>query len=288
MHAPASRRWPRAAASHDGWHGHRNGGSGADVIRSGTGARVDDCVTDAALRAELDALRHELRLRDEFISTAAHELRNPLSPAYMQLEHMKEIIRASVEPVSSPWLLAQLAAVTARFDRFLATLNRILDVSRLGDGHLVLLPETIDLVEVVSGVLTAAGPELRASRCSIELDAPASVIGWWDRMRLEQIVGNLVSNAARYGAGKPIDVEVRATADTARVTVRDRGIGIAAADLSKIFQRFERASNVGRSSGFGLGLWIVAQLCRAMGGTIEVDSELGLGTRFIVSLPRKS
>jgi len=240
----------------------------------------------AAFAAQLAALRREIRARDEFISTAAHELRNPLSPAYMQLEHMKEVIGASAEPASQPWLLGQLAAVTTRFDRFLATLNRILDASRLGDGHLVLLPETCDLAEIVSGVVTATGPELRASRCLVELDAPAPVTGSWDPMRLEQIASNLLSNATRYGAGKPISVKVRATAATARLTVRDHGIGIAAEDLPRIFQRFERASNVGRSAGFGIGLWIVAQLCHAMGGTVAVESALGLGTTFTVTLPR--
>jgi signal transduction histidine kinase len=240
----------------------------------------------SGVAARLAALEHELRLRDEFISTAAHELRNPLSPAYMQLEHMKEVVAGSAEPIAQPWLLHQLAAVTARFDRFLDTLNRILDASRLGEGHLVLLPEPCDLVDVATGVLAATEPELRASQTPVRLDAPAPVTGWWDRMRLEQIVGNLVSNAARYGAGRPICVEIMATPDTARLTVRDHGIGIAADDLSRIFQRFERARNVGRSAGFGIGLWIVMQLCHAMGGTIDVESELGHGTTFTVALPR--
>jgi signal transduction histidine kinase len=240
----------------------------------------------AGIAAQLAALEHEVRLRDEFISTAAHELRNPLSPAYMQVEHLKEVARSSAEPISQAWLLAQLAAVTARFDRFLDTLNRILDASRLGAGHLVLIPEPCDLVDITASVLAATQRELHASHCPVDLAAPAPVIGVWDRMRVEQIVSNLLSNAARYGAGKPIAVEITATPDTARLTVRDQGIGIAADDLPKIFQRFERARNVGRSAGFGIGLWIVAQLCRAIGGTIEVESALGVGTSFVVALPR--
>jgi signal transduction histidine kinase len=240
----------------------------------------------AQLAARLAALEHELRLRDEFISTAAHELRNPLSPAYMQLEHMKEVIASSAEPISQSWLLGQLTAVTSRFDRFLDILNRILDASRLSEGHLVLICEPCDLVDVARSVLAAFEPELRAARAAIQLDAPAPVTGSWDRLRLEQIVSNLVSNAARYGAGRPISVAVLAVHDMAQLTVRDHGIGIAADDLPRIFQRFERARNVGRNAGFGIGLWIVAQLCRSMGGTIEVESELGRGTAFTVALPR--
>lgn len=237
---------------------------------------------------QLAALRHEIALRDEFISTAAHELRNPISPVYMQLEYLKETIRASSSPIQPRWLLTQLEAITARFERFLESLNRLLDASRLGAGHLVLLPERCDLVEVTRVVLAAAQRQLEASECAVELEAPEAVTGWWDRLRLEQIVGNLVSNAARYGAGRPISIRIVEAPEAVHLTVRDHGIGIAAEDLPRIFQRFERARNVGRSAGFGIGLWVVAELCRAMGGKIEVESELGRGATFTVALPRRS
>jgi signal transduction histidine kinase len=242
---------------------------------------------EPTLEQQLAALRHELALRDEFISTAAHELRNPLSPAYIQLEYLKETVRGSSAPIEPHWLMAQLEAMTARFDRFLDTLNRLLDASRLGAGHLVLWPERCDLVEVTRAVLGSAQRELHASGCTVELHAPEPVIGFWDRLRVEQIVGNLISNAARYGAGQPISIRIVAEAEAARLSVRDHGIGIAAGDLPLIFQRFERAGNVGRNVGFGIGLWIVAELCRAMGGSIGVDSELGKGATFTVTLPRK-
>jgi signal transduction histidine kinase len=237
----------------------------------------------------LTELRHQIALRDEFISTAAHELRNPISPAYMQIEHIKETIQLSTAPIGKDWLLRQLDAVTSRFDRFLETLNRLLDASRLGDGHLVLLPERCNLVAVIRDVLASAAHEFQVSRCPIDLDVPDEpVIGWWDPMRLEQIVGNLLSNASRYGAGRPISIRITATADIAEVRVRDHGIGIAPADLARIFQRFERASNVGRSAGFGIGLWIVAELCRVMGGEITVESTVGEGATFTITLPRMS
>jgi signal transduction histidine kinase len=242
---------------------------------------------DPALAQQLAALHHEIALRDEFISTAAHELRNPISPAYMQLEHIKETIRISPDPISKPWLIGQLEAVTARFDRFLDTLNRLLDASRLGDGHLMLLPERCDLIAVTRTVLSAAERELQASQCTIALDASEdTVIGLWDPLRLEQIIGNLVSNASRYGAGKPISVQIAATSEAARLRIADHGIGIAAEDLPRIFQRFERARNVGHSAGFGIGLWIVAELCRAMAGSIEVESTVGGGSAFTITLPR--
>jgi signal transduction histidine kinase len=253
-----------------------------------SGARGDpERAPGGDLAALVAQLRHEIELRDEFISTAAHELRNPLSPAYMQLEHMKETLRATPEPIARDWLEAQLDGMKLRFDRFLETLNRLLDASRLGTGDPVLVPEPCDLGEVTRAALHAAERELRAAGSVVTVDAPGPVTGAWDRLRLEQILGNLISNAARYGLGQPIDIAITEAADVAGLTVRDRGIGIADEDLPRIFQRFERARNVGRNQGFGLGLWIVAQLCRAMGGTIDVESELGRGTTFRVTLPRR-
>jgi signal transduction histidine kinase len=243
--------------------------------------------TEHAIAEQLVMLRHEIALRDEFISTAAHELRNPISPVYIQLEHLKETILSSSEPIDRHWLMAQLEAMTIRLDRFLETLNRLLDASRLGAGHLVLLPEPCDLVEVTRAVLAAAQRELQAAGSPIELNAPAAVTGWWDRLRLEQIIGNLISNAARYGAGRPISIRIVADQNEAKLSVRDRGIGIGAEDLSRIFQRFERARNVGRSAGFGIGLWIVAELTHAMAGRVDVESELGHGAMFTLTLPRR-
>jgi signal transduction histidine kinase len=250
-------------------------------------ATAAESAPEPSLADQLAALRHEIALRDEFIATAAHELRNPLSPAYMQLEYLKETITRTTEPVAKSWLMAQLDAMTVRFDRFLDTLNRLLDASRLGAGHLVLLPSDCDLVEVTRALLDANRRELAAAGCTVTLDAPPGATGWWDRLRVEQIVGNLLSNAIRYGAGQPISIEITVTEDDARLTIRDHGIGIAADDLDRIFLRFERARNVGSNTGFGIGLWVVAELCRAMGGQISVDSELGNGATFTVGLPRK-
>jgi signal transduction histidine kinase len=245
------------------------------------------CAAEQTVAEQLASLRHEIALRDEFISTVAHELRNPISPVYIQIEHLKEIVRTSSNPIAPPWLLTQLESITARFDRFVESLNRLLDATRLGAGHLVLEPEPCDLVEITRAVLASAQRELVASGSGVQLTVPPSVVGWWDRLRVEQIVGNLISNAVRYGAGKPISVRITAQADVAYLTVRDHGIGIAAEDLPRIFQRFERARNVGRSAGFGIGLWVVAELCRAMAGGIEVESNPGHGAAFTVTLPRE-
>lgn len=257
-----------------------------DVARGHREPGVSFESREPAAEDELAALRHELALRDNFISVAAHELRNPVSPVYIQLEHLKEVVGRPEHPLAREWLLQQLETMTSRFDRFLEILNRMLDASQLGGGHLVLVPEPCDLAEVARAVLAAAQRELAASKCPVELHAATAVIGTWDRFRIEQIIGNLLSNAARYGAGRPVSVHVTQDETTVQLIVRDQGIGIATQDLARIFQRFGRASNVGRHEGFGIGLWVVAELCKAMGGHIEVESELGQGSIFTVVLPR--
>jgi signal transduction histidine kinase len=111
------------------------------------------------------------------------------------------------------------------------------------------------------------------------------VIGRWDRLRIEQVVENLLSNALKYGGAQPISVIVERNGEEARLTVRDRGIGIDAADQQRIFDRFERAVASQRAGGFGLGLWITKQIVDAHGGSIRVESTPGSGSAFLVELP---
>jgi signal transduction histidine kinase len=121
---------------------------------------------------------------------------------------------------------------------------------------------------------------------TLRLDG-ASHIGRWDRTRLEQIVGNLLSNAAKYGAGRPVEVTVSSDSETSRLTVRDHGIGIDLEHQARIFDRFERAVSVRHYGGLGLGLWIVRQIVEAHGGSISVESSPGKGSAFTVELPRQ-
>jgi signal transduction histidine kinase len=110
-------------------------------------------------------------------------------------------------------------------------------------------------------------------------------VGRWDRLRVEQVLMNLLSNAFKYGSGQPIDVVVTSDGTTAKLTVTDHGIGIAAVDQRRIFDRFERASSAIHFGGLGLGLFITRQIVEALGGTIGVTSELGEGSTFTVELP---
>ena len=117
------------------------------------------------------------------------------------------------------------------------------------------------------------------------MDAPGTLVGRWDTQRLEQVVINLLTNALKYGAGKPVHLRLAAEGERARLSVRDEGIGIAAEDQGRIFERFERAVSDRHFGGLGLGLYICRQIVDALGGTIAVRSTPGEGSTFEVVLP---
>jgi two-component system, OmpR family, sensor kinase len=150
--------------------------------------------------------------------------------------------------------------------------------------------EDVDLVEVVRAVSArlerAPGRERegRASRSELHLELPVHCRGFWDRERVEQIVTQLLSNAHRCAAGKPIEVSIAADDEEVELSVRDYGAGIAAADQPRIFQRFERAGSEPSSSS--IGLWTVQESALALGGHVRLSSEPGQGSCFVVTLPR--
>jgi signal transduction histidine kinase len=143
----------------------------------------------------------------------------------------------------------------------------------------------VDLTQVVREVLERFQEEAQRMGTGVELRGAEPVVGRWDRGRLEQVVTNLVSNALKYGAGAPVEVEVRSSGSMALLEVKDHGIGIAPEDLERIFGKFERAVPVRKYGGFGVGLYIVRQLVEALGGAVEVESAPGAGTTFHVVLP---
>jgi PAS domain S-box-containing protein len=241
-----------------------------------------------AIRARLQELQRAVGARDEFIATVAHELRNPIAPLTFQVRLALDKIERSAAagvPVSIEWIQAKLRGMEQRLHRLLETLDRLLDVSRLSTGRIDLQLEPMDLAAVVREVVDSFEAELAVARCKLTWSEYGDATGRWDRLRVEQVCRNLLSNAIRFGAGRPIEITVGADRDCATLMIRDHGIGIPADQQSKIFERFERGAEQ-RSGGFGIGLWIVRNLCAAMGGAVSVESTLGDGACFTVLLPR--
>jgi signal transduction histidine kinase len=254
--------------------------------RTGVGGSSAPDYTELLRRvAELE---RALALRDEVIATLGHELRNPLSPVYLQLGHLIDTLADAGGAAADPaWLLGKLENIRARFELFLASLDRLLEASRPG-GTLSLELKRIDLGQLVHDVLAGMQRQLEAARSELLFEVRGPVTGVWDRLRLQQIAWNLLSNAVRYGAGAPIHVVVEGADELASLVVRDHGVGIADEDQARIFEAYERGTIGKRAAGgFGLGLWIVRRLTAAMGGTIAVESRPGEGATFTVTLPAR-
>ncbi len=231
----------------------------------------------------LQKMREGVQSRDEFLSIAAHELRTPLTPLKLQLDTLRRSVMAA--GIKDPRLLRQLERSDAQVQRLVQLVERLLDVSRVATGRLGLLLEELDLSRLAADVTDRFREEAEGAGCSLDVHTPGPVRGVWDQLRLEQVLSSLLSNAIKYGAGHPIDVFVEGHGELARLSVQDRGIGLAREDTGRIFERFERAVSPRHYSGMGLGLYVAKQIIEAHGGTIVVRSQPGRGSTFIVVLP---
>jgi PAS domain S-box-containing protein len=265
---------------------------GADVPSSSAiaGSPLLAELPEPDVSARIAELQRAVAARDDFIATVAHELRNPIAPLMFQIrlsiDKTEQMDRAG-EAISAEWARGQFRRIEQRLHRLLETLDRLLDVSRLSSGRIDLEFESVDLGDVVREVMASFEAELAVARCEARVTISTPATGWWDRFRLDQICRNLVSNAIRFGAGHPIEVLVDADDTHATLTVRDHGVGIPPHKLDAIFERFERGPEASRSGGFGIGLWVVRNVCAALGGSISVESSVGVGSTFAVSLPRR-
>jgi signal transduction histidine kinase len=164
-------------------------------------------------------------------------------------------------------------------------LVHLLDVSRISKGLLELQYELVDLAQLVRELVGRYEEMLAVVGCSAHVSASQPVMGKVDRLRLEQVLTNLLTNAMKYAPGKPLELEVRQEGADVLVSVKDQGPGIPRETLERIFHRFERASGRHHRESLGLGLYIARQIARAHGGELVVDSHLGQGTRFTLRLP---
>jgi signal transduction histidine kinase len=183
-----------------------------------------------------------------------------------------------------------LARIDQTATRAAAQVDELLDLARLQmGGPLELERQSVDLIELTRGVLAQHGVASDRHELRLESDEP-EIVGDWDEPRLRRVIGNLVDNAIKYSPnGGLVEVRVSREGDEAMLAVRDHGLGIPAAEMERIFERFQRAANViGRIKGTGLGLASARHIVEAHQGTIRVESREGEGTTFTVRLPLRS
>jgi len=237
---------------------------------------------DDRKRAHEEA-ENAVRARDEFLSAASHELRTPLTSLNMQLQTLlrklgDQDVYAAIRP--------KVESSERQARRLTRLIDALLDVSRISSDRLDLQLEALDVSALVEEVVQRQRDDLARAGCTVSMNANGALTGYWDRLRVDQVVTNLLTNAAKYGSGKPVEVRVEGDDRLARIRVADHGVGIAPEDQARIFDQFERSSAHREYGGVGLGLWIARKIVEAMGGAIRVQSTPGEGATFTVELPR--
>jgi PAS domain S-box-containing protein len=258
--------------------------------RSCTIAAVRDVTGRKQLEERSRQLRkaqEDVRERDEFLSIASHELRTPVAVLQLLLQILRRASERSAGGLQA--MLEEKLEVLERQTRRIALLvDELLDVSRMTLGRIELRRQPLDLAEVVRDTTSSLEAEVGQSGSRVELDLRGPARGRWDRIRIEQVITNLLANAAKFGRGRPILVSVEADPVNVCLRVSDQGIGIPPESQERVFERFQRAASPQNFGGLGLGLFIARQIVEAHGGRIQVQSTPGAGSTFTVELPREA
>jgi PAS domain S-box-containing protein len=231
-------------------------------------------------RVRLVQAEESIRLRDEFLSIASHELKTPLTALQLQLQGLAPRVGAL-----DPAMVPRFARAIRSGQRLSDLIEALLDVSRIATGRFELKRELFDMGEAVRDLVERLRDSATKSGCELVVTAPEGIVGAWDRLRIEQVLVNLLSNALKYGAGNPVRVEVTRDGPDALIEVRDAGPGIREEDLARIFGRFERASSIRHYGGLGLGLYVAREIVEAHHGAVSAQNSSGGGAVLVVRLP---
>jgi signal transduction histidine kinase len=245
---------------------------------------LERALADERLARIFGELAEAVRLRDDFIAVASHQLKTPLTPLALRLHSLAREAATQPESAFAHHVNDYVEMAKRQLTRLSTLMADLLDVSRIASGQLTLELEAVDFGALVRDVVARCKVQAEQAGSVIEVEAP-SIIGQWDELLLEQAVTSLVENAIKFGRGRPIRLRLEAISGSARLTVRDEGIGIAPENQSRIFGRFERAVSERNYGGLGLGLYISRTVIEAMGGSISVESQPGRGSTFTLQLP---
>ena len=284
-----------------GWRVRKDGTRfWADVIISpvrepdGSLAGFAKVTRDLTMRLALDeerlrAARAEqgIQDRDEFLSVAAHELRTPLTALQLKLQGLERLVAARRAELPRPEVATvRIHDALRQTTRLTDLVERLLDFSRMTAGRIDMNLELVELSGLVQDAIGHLRSAFATSLADIRVNADGEYRGWWDRVRVREVVVNLLHNAIKYGSGGPVHITIDARDHEVGLRVSDCGIGIDASDHERIFDPYERAVPVQHFPGLGLGLYVSRRIVEALGGTLSVTSQLGQGASFLVTLPR--
>ncbi len=226
-----------------------------------------------------------MRNRDDFYTAAAHELNTPLTVLGLQAYYLENALQRGELGKLSPERDREMLRANAREIKRMADLvNDLLEGAMVAAGHLKLRAEEMSLPDVVEQVLRDSEEAVRKSGSAVEIES-VPVRGNWDKRKLTFLVKTLVQNALKYGEGQPVQISTSVKEGRARLVVEDRGVGLPEKDQPRAFERFGRMVRLKSFGGMGQSLYISKAIAEAHGGSIQVKSGPGRGTRFVVELP---
>jgi signal transduction histidine kinase len=216
-----------------------------------------------------------------FLSIASHDLKTPLSTLTLRIQLLERLLGSGT--LDNARLTNGLGRLRDGVEQMAELVRSVLDLSRLRAGSIALDPQPVDLAKLLSAVAERMRDDFEKAGVELTI-APLAVTGTWDPMRIEQVVTNLLSNALKYGQGRPVEVRAEHEGDWARISVTDHGKGIPQAEQAHIFKPFARLSHQ-HEPGHGLGLFIVGSIIEAHGGRVRLTSAPNTGSTFTVELP---
>jgi signal transduction histidine kinase len=232
----------------------------------------------------IESLMEALFYRDEFLALASHELKTPVTALRLHSQVFQRQRRRgeSCDPQRVERLLEEVDRQTLRLGRLI---NDMLDISRIRSGKLVLVRESFSLSLLMRDCLEQQQEHFKPEQVNYFIEEDLWYFG--DRMRIGQVISNILNNAARYGEGKPVEVKLQQRKNKTMLVISDQGRGIRPEDQKRIFHRFQRAIPAREVSGLGLGLYIAKSIVDAHGGKISLKSEVGHGSQFTVEFPKQ-
>lgn len=229
-----------------------------------------------------------IRVRDNLLSIASHELKTPLTSMNLSIDLLRRLAVKATDEQLRAQVGKRVESVWQQLQWLQSLVDELLDVTQIDNGRLDLQRECGDLTAIAREVAERFSSEFEQAGCALRIDSQGDATGRWDRARLEQVVVNLLTNAIKYGGRRPVEVRVKGCDNAVMLVVTDGGIGLAASELDRIFDPFERTDAARNFSGLGLGLYITRHIVESHGGTVSCESEgPGKGATFTVKLPRQ-
>ena len=270
----------------------KNDGSYADIRdqgyvlhEKGKPVRMIGAMQDETIRnKQLLEIHKAISARDEFLSIASHELKTPVTSMTLQMQMLKRKMDKGEE--LDPSYVGRINQLALRQCKHLTSLiDDMLDVSRISAGKMHFNFHEIELDKVVTGAMENFSVNLEEQNIQVESKIESGIKIRGDAFRLEQVVYNLLTNAVKYGLGKPVAMHVYREKNFGVIEVKDHGMGISKENLARIFDRFERVISATNINGLGLGLFISKEIIISHEGYLSVDSKLGEGSTFTVRFP---